>query len=107
VKATSTTGRAKGSKPRAGRKVATAKSTPVEDVVSVDITADVVDVTDIVDDVDPLTDLVARTKEDASPSYSRRPLACVSFGGGMIADARVLSAFHRLTTGTFTNALEG
>ena len=42
-----------------------------------------------------------------SPSYSRRPLACVSFGGGMIADARVLSAFHRLTTGTFTNALEG
>ena len=25
----------------------------------------------------------------------------------MIADARVLSAFHRLTTGTFTNALEG
>jgi hypothetical protein len=31
----------------------------------------------------------------------------VSFGGGMIADARVLSAFHRLTTGTFTNALEG
>ena len=43
----------------------------------------------------------------ASPSYSRRPLACVSFGGGMIADARVLSAFHRLTTGTFMNALEG
>ena len=42
-----------------------------------------------------------------SPSYSRRPLACVTFGGGMIADARVLSAFHRLTTGTFTNALEG
>ncbi len=49
--------------------------------------------------------LVAATA--ASPSYSRRPLACVSFGGGMIADARVLSAFHRLTTGTFTNALEG
>ena len=31
-----------------------------------------------------------------SRSYSRRPLACVSFGGGMIADVGVLSAFSPL-----------
>src|SRR5277367_961016 len=57
--------------------------------------------------VDPITVMVCYTAPWFSPSYSRRPLACVTFGGGMIADARVLSAFHRLTTGTFTNALEG
>ena len=55
----------------------------------------------------PMNIAVVDAGASPSPSYSRRPLACVSFGGGMIADARVLSAFHRLTTGTFTNALEG
>ena len=34
--------------------------------------------------------------EKASLSYSRRPLACVSFGVGMTADVRVLSAFSPL-----------
>ena len=50
MKATSTTRRAKGLTPRAGKR-AVAKSTPVVEVVSVDITADVVGAADVVDDV--------------------------------------------------------
>ena len=99
MKATSTTGRAMGLKPRAkkkttgaakakkpvsakAKKAAEANPNLVEDVVSVDITADVVDVTDVVDDVvddiDPLTDLVARTKEDPSTPFAPEVLAALS-----------------------------
>ena len=99
MKATSTTGRAMGPKPRAkkkttgaakakkpvsakAKKAAEANPNLVEDVVSVDITADVVDVTDVVDDVvddiDPLTDLVARTKEDP-----RRAIRARGSGGAL------------------------
>jgi hypothetical protein len=73
------TGRAKGSKPRAGRKAATAKSAPVKDVVSVDITADVADIVDdVVDVTDPLAGLVARTKEDPSAPFAPEVLSALS-----------------------------
>ena len=87
MKATSTTGRAKGLKPRANKKTTSAKAKKpvsakakraaeanpdlVEDVVDVDIA-------DVVDDVDPLADLVARTKEDPSAPFAPEVLAALS-----------------------------
>ena len=93
---TSTTGRAKGPKPRANQKTRSAKAKKtvsakakraaeanpnlvedvVEDVVDVD-DADI-DVADIVDDVDPLAGLVARTKEDPSAPFAPEVLAALS-----------------------------
>ena len=81
MKATSTTRRAKGLTPRAGKR-AVAKSTPVVEVVSVDITADVVGaadvVDDVVDDIDPLAGLVARAKDDAGAPFAPEVLSALS-----------------------------
>ena len=80
MKATSTTGRAKGPKPRAkktagakakkpvsveAKKAIEANPNLVEDVVDVDVA-------DIVDDIDPLADLVARRKDEPRRSVRAR-----------------------------------
>ena len=60
------------------KKTAEAKPNLVEDVVEVDVSDADIDVADIVDDVDPLTDLVARTKEDPSAPFAPEVLAALS-----------------------------
>jgi hypothetical protein len=84
---TATTGRAKGSKPRAKKKTISAKAKKpvsakakraaaanpnlVEDVVDVDII-------DVVDDVDPLTDLVEKSETNQGAPFVPEVLAAIS-----------------------------